>query len=171
MLSFPVVFSLLFGQIDGMVSLGLIFPRSIGLFFILAKPQIGVIVAIFWLAEAWREGRWKLVLRTFSPVIVAFLLSFILFGFWPLIILTHNLINTQHNTSLWPLSIAIGLPLLIYALFKRKENFALMSGSFLSPYVAPQSWSFSLLGLLHYPNEMIAASLASWGLLIYRLIA
>jgi hypothetical protein len=168
--SFPVAFSLLFGQVDALVYLGLVLPRSIGLFFIMSKPQIGIVVAIFWLVEEWKEGGWKQTLRTFFPVFVAFLLSFIIYGTWPLNILSHDLIHARHNTSLWPLSIPIGLPLLIYALRKRKQNFALLSGPFFSPYVAPLSWSFSLLGLLHFLSDMVAVCLSFWCLFFFRFL-
>jgi len=168
--SFPVAFSLLFGQIDALVYLGLVLPRAIGLFFILAKPQIGAPLAFFWMVEAWRAGGWKNVLNTFAPVTAGFFLSFLIYGFWPLNSRPAELVNVLHNTSFWPLSLALGLPLLIYAMRSRRQNFAMISGPLFSPYVAPQSWSISLLGLLPYPMIMVVASLASWGLLIYRLI-
>ena len=168
--SFPVVFCLLFGQIDGLVLLGLFLPRPLGLIFLLAKPQIGAAVAVFWFIEAWRAGGWKQAVRTFIPVTAAFLLSFLLYGFWPVTSNPGSLVNLGHNTSVWPLSLAIGFPLLIYAIRSRKRDFALMSAPFFSPYVTPQSWSSALLGLIPFQYEMIAASLASWALAITRLV-
>jgi hypothetical protein len=170
MCSLPVIVSLLFGQVDGLVLLGLFLPRYLGLMLLLAKPQIGIVVALFLLVEIWRESGWKQVIKTFAPVTVLFLISFALFGLWPLAYNPASLISTDHNTSLWPGSLMIGLPLIVYAFRTRRENFAWMSAPFFSPYVAPQSWSVALLGLMHNDVEMIAASLATWAMFIYRVI-
>lgn len=160
--SLPVLVCLLFGQIDGLALLGLFMPRWLGLIFLMAKPQIGWVIAVFWLVEAWREGKLKRVALTFSPVVGLFLLSFLLYGFWPLDPDIAGIFATNHNTSLWPGSIVVGLPLLVYALRRRKEGMALIASPFLSPYLSPQSWVIALLGLIPYELEMVAASLASW---------
>ena len=168
--SLPVIATLLFGQVDGLVLLGLFLPRPLGLLFLLAKPQIGVVVALFWFIETWRVSGWKQVLKTFAPVTGLFLISFVLFGFWPLRYDIGSLISADHNTSMWPGSFMIGLPLLFYAIRTRRENFAWISAPFFSPYVAPQSWSIALLGLMHSDIEIAAASIASWSLFIYRIV-
>jgi hypothetical protein len=168
--SLPVITCILFGQIDGFILLGLFMPRPLGLIFLGAKPQLGAAVALFWAIEAWRSGGWKKTARLIAPVAVVYLVSFAIFGLWPLNLDLANLIATEHNTSLWPGSLMIGLPLLVYALRQRNENFALMAAPFLAPYVAPQSWSIALIGLMSNDVEMAAAALASWGLLIFRLL-
>jgi hypothetical protein len=168
--SFPVIACVLFGQIDAFILLGLFLPRPLGLIFLLAKPQLGAAIALFWMVEAWREGGLKKLALTFAPVALVYLISFAIFGLWPLSLNLANLIATQHNTSLWPGSIMIGLPLLIHALRMRKENFSLLAAPFFSPYVAPQSWSIALIGLIPYETEMAAASLASWALLLFRVL-
>ena len=170
MCSFPVMFCLLFGQIDGLIMLGLFLPRSIGLIFLLSKPQIGAAVAVFWAIEEWRSGGWKPVVRMFIPVAALYLISFAIYGLWPLTSNPAKLIELAHNTSIWPLSLSIGLPLLIYAIRRRKQEAAEMSAPFFSPYVTPSSWSMALLGLIPYEYEMIAASIASWVLGITRLL-
>jgi hypothetical protein len=170
LLSLPVMISILFGQIDALVLLGLFLPRPIGLLLLLTKPQLGIFIALFWLIEAWREGGTVRVIRVFWPTVIAFLISFLLFGFWPANPDLSGIINTDHNTSLWPGSLMIGVPLLIYAFRTRQQPFVLLATPFLSPYVAPQSWSIALLGLMQFEAEMIGASIASWGMFVYRLM-
>jgi len=169
--SFPVIVCFLFGQIDGIILLGLFMPRPLGLILLLAKPQMGAAVAVFWLIEAWRAGGWKQAVTTIAPVAVLFLISLALYGLWPLQLNMSDMFVAEFNTSLWPGSLMIGLPLLVYALRHRKEYFALMAGPFFSPYVTPQSWSIALVGLMPYELEMVAASLASWALLIIKIVA
>lgn len=168
MCSLPVVVAILFGQVDSMILLGLFLPPQIGLMLLLAKPQIGAAVALFWLVEIWRKSGWKQTLKTIAPVTVVFLLSFAIYGFWPLANSIHVLISAGFNTSLWPGSLMIGLPLIVFAIRTHREGFAWISAPFLSPYVAPQSWSVALLGLMQYDFEMVAACLASWALLIFH---
>lgn len=171
LLLLPVIVCLLFGQIDGLILLGLFMPRPLGLILLLAKPQMGAAIAVFWLVEAWRAGRWKQVATTIAPVTVLFLISLALYGLWPLQLDMKDMFVATFNTSLWPGSLMIGLPLLVHALRHRKESFALMAAPFFSPYVTPQSWSVALVGLMPYELEMVAASLASWALLIIKIAA
>ena len=170
MLSLPVISCILFGQVDGFCLLGLFMPHPVGLIFLLTKPQVGGVIACFWVLEAWRSAGWKGVWRLMAPSLGLFLISILVFGLWPLQLRVSILFDAQHNTSLWPGSLMIGLPLLVYALRLRNEKVALMVSPFLSPYVGPQSWSIALLGLSAYPAEMVAACLASWALFIFRVL-
>jgi hypothetical protein len=173
LVSLPVTAALFFGQIDGLVLLGVFLPPQFGLMLLMAKPQVGGIVALFWAVEAWRNNKLREVARVFWPVSVLFLLSFALYGLWPLRLGLSDLLVTDQNTSLWPGSLMVGVPLLIYALRSNVLAFALIAAPFLSPYVAPQSWSPALVGLLLLPGfgaELVGAALASWGVFLYRLL-
>ena len=81
-LSPPVMHCLLNANMEWMPLLGFILPPRIGLFLIAVKPQTGFAVGIFWLFAAWRKGGWREVVRTFAPVTLAMLLSFVLYGPW-----------------------------------------------------------------------------------------
>jgi hypothetical protein len=166
LVSYPVVFGIIYGQIDGLISLGYILPPTLGLFLVLAKPQSGLGLAIFWLIDAWYLGRWRKVLSTFLPVTVAFGLSYFLFGNW---FSTMSYPASQSwNTSLWPQSIPIGSVLLVSALQQRKPGLAIASSPFLSPYVAAHSWAATLIGLM--PNSLltIIASIGTWLVWLFR---
>jgi hypothetical protein len=129
----PVVMHMLLnGNIDWLASFGFILPPQIGLFFIAIKPQIGIAVAPFWLVEAWREGGWRQVLTTFVLFTVVRLLSFAIFGLWPLG--ATEVTGVYFNASLWPLSIPVGLALFVTAIRKRKIEYVMAASSCLSPY-------------------------------------
>lgn len=150
------------GNIDWIVALGVTLPPQIGLFFVLAKPQIGLGIALFWLFEAWREGRLREVVRVFAPVSIAMGLSIIPYGLW----MSHSTnlatLDPAWNGSLWPLSIPIGIALLVTALRSRNINPAIASSSFLTPYLAIHSWSIATLALLRDPVVLICVNVVLW---------
>lgn len=106
LLSPPVVHCLLNSNIEWLL-LGFIMPPQIGLFFIAIKPQIGLGVGLFWLIEAWRRNGFREVVHVFWPVSLAFLISFFIFGLWPLRFRDTLTLTRAHNASLWPSSIPL----------------------------------------------------------------
>jgi len=168
LLSPPVVFSLWLASNDWMPMLGFVLPPQIGLFFILTKPQMGSVVALFWLVEAWRKGGWKETVRVFAPVTITFLFTFAIYGLWPL--RSGNLVTIEHNASLWPATIPIGLGLLVASLRKRRMNYAMAAAPCLTPYLMFPSWVSAIASILSSPPEAIAAILGSWIFIILRAI-
>jgi hypothetical protein len=152
-------------NLEWIVALGFILPPQFGLFLVLAKPQLGLPVAIFWLIEAFRRGGWKEAVRVFAPVTLVTFLSFALFGFWPMKAL--GLQSTMHNTSMWPTSLPFGAALLVYAIQRRKQDFSILSAPFLAPYYGFYSLHIPLLGLPLSPWVMIAASLGMWVMYLF----
>lgn len=164
LLSPPILHSLLNGNVDSLVILGFTLPPPIGLLFLSIKPQIGGGVAIFWLVEAWRAGKWRKVAQTFWPVTLAWLASFVFFGPW--ILGWQREVGQWWNASAWPLSIPVGLVLLITALRQRRVQFAMPAAACLSPYVLLHAWVGALTPLLTLPAEMFGAVLGLWLLVI-----
>lgn len=162
-----VMHVLLNGNIDWLAILGFVLPPQIGLFFIAIKPQIGIAVAPFWLIEAWRQGGWKQVLTTFLPFTIVLLLSFAIFGLWPLDALRVTS-DVSFNASLWPLSIPVGLTLFVTAIRKRKIEYAMAASPCLSPYVLFYSWGGVLLAIIASVPETIAAVIGLWILVAIR---
>jgi len=163
----PVVMHMLLnGNIDWLASFGFVLPPQIGLFFIAIKPQLGIAVAPFWLVEAWRQGGWKQVLKTFAPFTIILLLSFAIFGLWPLGAV--EVTGVSFNASLWPLSIPVGLALLVTAIRKRKIEYAMAASPCLSPYALFYSWTGVLLAIIASVPETIAAVVGLWILVAIR---
>ena len=170
LLSPPVLHCLLNGNVDWMPVLGFVLPPGIGLFLLAVKPQMGSVVAVFWLVEAWQRGRWREVLKVFAPVTVALGLSFLLYGLWPLNAV-HIFESSQGwNASLWPGSIPVGLALAWAALRKREIRYAMAASPCLSPYVLLHSWSGALMALLALPGEALVAIIGLWILVGMRVL-
>jgi hypothetical protein len=159
---------LLKGNIDWIPILGFVLPPQIGLFFIIVKPQIGFVVAIYWLFQAWRQGGIKPVVRIFFPASMALLASFGLFGLWPLQASQVLTIAQGYNTSFWPISIPIGLALLVAAIRLKQVKWAMAASPCLSPYVLFSSWSGALAALSSQTLELASVVLGLWLVTIMR---
>ncbi len=158
----PVVYGLILGNIEWMPLLGFVLPPQIGLLFIAVKPQTGFAVAIFWLIEAWRTGGWRKTVETFAPVTVVLLLSFVIFGLWPLKFRSIFGIAKDFNASLWPWSIPAGLALMVVAIRKRNVKFAMPASPCLSPYALFHSWSSALIAASASDAAMVAIVALLW---------
>jgi len=168
LLSPPVMHNTLNGNIDWLAMLGVILPPQIGLFFITMKPQIGVAIVLFWLVEAWRDGGWRETLRVFAPITVTALLSFVLYGFWPLRAQVE--VDLWWNASLWPMSIPVGLVLLVTALRKRNIFYSMGASPCFSPYILLHSWVVALYAIIRSTPETVAAVIGLWILVGLRYI-
>jgi hypothetical protein len=168
LISPPVMHGLLNANIDWLALLGFVLPPWLGLFFVSTKPQIGVAVVLFWLVEAWRQGGWRQVFRTFWPVTLAGLLSLLLFGPWPL--RSQQEVALWWNASLWPLSIPLGLVLVVAALRRRKIEYAMAAAPCLSPYVLFHSWVGVLMAVVASTPETIAAVVGLWILIAMKIL-
>jgi hypothetical protein len=164
----PVIWrGALIGNIDWLVGAGFLMPPQIGLFFVLLKPQIGLGVALFWLVEAFSAGGWRKAVQVFAPVLVSFLLSFLIFGFWPLQAAAHA--PEGMNVSLFPYGLPVGVGLLAYAIRQRSLPPAIIAGMFFSPYIGVTSLIIPLLALVTMPWEMLAVAAALWAVFIMQI--
>lgn len=151
------------GQIDWYIPLALVVPRPLGLLLLMAKPQLGLGLAAYWLVDSWRAGGWRRVVKDFWPVAAAFAVSFAVYGFYlgrGAAVLTQEIITW--NVSAWPYSIPIGVGLLLSALRHRLQGRALIAGAFFSPYLANYSVAAPLLGLLDDQRIMCAVCASLW---------
>lgn len=161
LLSPPVVYGLKMLNVDVFVLIGFTLPASIGLFFVLIKPQMGIAMIPFWLVKAYQQGGVKQAVQTFMPVTIALALSFVLFGNW-LSGKQTDLLVSFWNASLWPWAIPIGVVLLALALRDLRDDFAMAASPFLSPYLAYHSWVSVLAGLIRHDFEFMIAVGAMW---------
>lgn len=158
----PVVHCLLNANLDWMPVLGFTLSPWLGLFFIAVKPQMGFVMAIFWLIESWRTGGIVKAVKVFAPATVAFLLSLALFGLWPLTSMRILEYSRGWNASLWPISIPVGLVLTVAAIRRRDQRYAMGASPCLSPYVLFHAWSGALVTLVTSTPEMVAAVAGLW---------
>jgi hypothetical protein len=161
-----VIYDLGVTNLTWFAALGLVMPPQIGLFFVLAKPQLGLPVAIFWMVEATRKGGLRQAFITFAPVTAAYLLSFLAYG--PYLLGSSANIPTTVNVAFWPLAIPLGLVLEYIAIRSRKIGYAVIASPFLTPYIALHGWAYALLGLMTLPAESIIALLSFWVFIFLR---
>jgi len=165
----PVLHCLLNGNIDWIPLLGFSMAPQIGLFFVVTKPQIGTFIALFWLVESYRKGGWREVVRVFAPVTSAFLVSFVLYGFWFLKWQNHT--DQWWNASLFPYSVPLGIVLAGWSLYKRDMRWAMPASPMIAPYVLFHSWSTGLMALATKPKWMAAVVGIMWAFVIAQLVS
>jgi len=158
LLSPPIVMSLWLSSVDWIPILGFVLPPQIGLFFILVKPQMGSIVAIFWFFDALHRGGLKFIRGGQSitlPTGATFGVD----------------IPIEHNASIWPISIPIGFGLIVSAFRKHEIKYAIAASPCLSPYVMVTSWVSVLIPLLLSIPELISVLIGSWIFIYIRTIS
>jgi hypothetical protein len=156
--------SMIFGNIEWLPLLGLLFPAPIAMLFFSTKPQstIGLMLLLLW--KEWKERRWKGVLFTLAPTVFCFLLSTILWGLPPI-----PGFNNPGQHSLFPFSLLVGIPVLIMALRTKEERLAAFVGPFVSPYVTFHGY---LPALLPFKGKwMVIAVIISFLPVILRIVA
>jgi hypothetical protein len=166
LISPPIVVALWLSSIDWIPFLGYVLPPQIGLFFLTAKPQLGIAVAAFWLVESARRG-WREVIRVFAPITISLGVLFLIYGIDPFLGAA-SMVDMPHNASLWPTSLPLGLTLLVAALRKRELRFSIATGPCLSPYVMITSWGAPFLAIASFTPELIAAVVGAWILAMMR---
>lgn len=166
LLSPLVMHNMLNGNIDWLPVLGLAMPPQIGLFFVTMKPQLGVAIVIFWLVESWRKGGYRETIKVFLPITVVTLFSFLLYGLWPLRAAVE--VNLWWNTSLWPLSLPVGLVLMVVAYRKQDIHYAMGASPCFAPYILFHSWVIALYAIIRSTTETIVAVAGLWILVLIR---
>jgi hypothetical protein len=149
------------GNIEGMLAIGFLLPPEIGLFFVLAKPQMGIAVAVFWAIESYRIGGFEKTIRIFLPVAAAYIISFMIFGIY--IMSSTQLVDVWWNSSIFPKGLPVGIILLAIAIWRREIKFAIAASPFFAPYCTAHTWAVVWLGLLslvpqkfHFQKEQVA---------------
>jgi hypothetical protein len=155
-----VVYGLIYAQIDWLAMLGILLPPWLGIILLMAKPQIGIGVALFLGYEAWAEGGIRKLVSVFLPLVCITIVCYIAFG--SDLFTKSSLVFTATNTSLWPRSLPIGLVILVAAIRRRKKFFSLTASPFLSPYLSVHSWASAIVGLSDDPLFPILISVSTW---------
>jgi len=160
-LSVPTFDSIAWGNIEWLALLGFVMPQPIGLIFLAIKPQVSVGIVIFWFFMAFKASGVMGVLRLSLPTLLVTILSIVFFGAWFTHTLTYSPAATL-NLSLFPISVPVGLGLLVAAIRKGDIRYAIASSPCFFPVVSPQVWLVVFLALTPNLVELGVTSLALW---------
>jgi hypothetical protein len=172
-LSPTIIGSLLAGNLDALILLGMFLPPAWGLLLLMIKPQIGLGVAIFYAIVFLRERKWGDLARALLPVMLAYLISAWLYPDWLKIIL-YMPVNPW-NRSIFPYGIPLALALLGLAFWRKNVFLALAASPFLSTYLTYYSYGTLQFGLLDsevekvVPRDVLQVILAIlfWAVMLY----
>lgn len=153
LLSPTAIGTLLAGNLDGLILLGIFIPATWGLFVLLIKPQIGIGAAVYGLFEAWQRRRLPGVLLTLMPVLIGAAISAVVFPAWLDRVLQQP--ANAWNRSIFPYGIPLGMLLLWLSFRRQNMMFALASAPFFSPYLTFPTYLIVQIGLLHPDVERI----------------
>ena len=123
--------SMIFGNVEWLPLLGLLFPAPVAMVFFTTKPQAALGFILLLLYRQWKTGRWRGLAITMAPTVVLALLSVVLWGVPPV-----PGMGNPGNRSLFPYSLLLGIPALFFTLRNSDERMAGFVGPFVSPYVA-----------------------------------
>lgn len=153
LLSPTAIGSLLAANLDAFVLPGIFLPPAWGLFILMIKPQIGAGVALYYLAGAWRRDTLAGFVRTFAPIVIAYILAGILFPLWVTRMIDKP--SNEWNRSIFPYGIPFGLFFLWLSVRTRNALFALASAPFFSPYLTFYTYLVVQVGLLTEDVERV----------------
>lgn len=110
-LSAPFLFVLILGQLDALILYGLMLPAAFGSVLILIKPQSAALTMLK-----------RLDRKTLFALGMALLISFLVWGFWPLQMFRFGIEpDSLRNASLFPYSLPLA-PVLVYFGIRRKSD-------------------------------------------------
>lgn len=167
-LSPPFIYTLLHGQVDAIISLGLLLPIEWWGLVALTKPQ--TFGGLLLVSLKRRFTRSAMVLCG------ALLITSAIFGFWfvdllqqpkPFVWDTHNIF-----LGLWPFQWIVALLLVLLGLRKKDDRYLLLASPFTMPYVTTGNLYGSWLALcmLLPGRDMVLILLVWWGAVVYRML-
>ena len=161
MLSPFVWYGIYYGNIDWLVLLGASLTPTWGIWFLVLKPQMSIVLGGLWLIRAWP----KRILIEFGPVCLGLGLSFVL-GLWRM----PERAKMYWSLDIWPWGIPVGLVFTWLAWRRQDTRLALAAGPFLSPYIAIQSWLLVLLPMIGRRYWLPAGVTLGWLYILYMLL-
>jgi hypothetical protein len=166
LLSPAMLYIVMHGQVDALVLGGVLLPSEWRLLVGLTKPQVslGLIFGV---------GRSR-ILRAAALSGVVYLLSFAVFGNWPVQLLRQPapFVYATHNLwlGLWPFQVPAGVALIALGLRRRDERLLVAASPFFTPYAATSSLIGPWLAFASILNDWEAGLvwMAWWGAVLYR---
>ena len=167
-LSPPMLYILLHGQVDALVLGGILLPTSVWGLVAFAKPQVA-----FGLAFGGLIHRRQLI-QLMLVAVSGLTLSLLLFGLWPLAILNQPGPVGDHNIwgGLWPFQVPVGLAILLFGIDRQDERFLVAASPFFLPYAATSSllgpWIVTISFLRSWQAGLVLA--VWWAAVVFRAI-
>lgn len=140
------------GNVDGIVSLGMIVNPWVGFILLSIKPQVAIplmsFIVIFNLTQTGKRRGFfnKYIMKNFTPLLILTVLSFLAYGAW--FMNSAGAVDQVWNTAIWPRGILIGILMMFYAISKREFMWSMVAIPFLTPYLSPDTWAFAYMGAL-----------------------
>jgi hypothetical protein len=158
--SMPVVLLLHNGQIDFLVLLGWMMPRPLGMLLLVIKPQVGAVMGLLWIVEAYQDGGWRGVVKLVWPVTAAYLVSFVAYGPW--ILVMRRAPGFEWNLGLFPYLLPVGLLLVWLAIRKHDELHSLRASPLIAPYCSPVNLVGLMVSFVQDTRILLLAWIVSW---------
>ena len=164
MLSVPAISTIVHGNLEWVVLLGVVLPPGIGAFFVMAKPQIGIGVLAYWIIDEFKEFGIRGAVRAVLPITVVSLLFFVAYGFWPGHMLKAPIRSTASgaNAALFPWLVPVGVLTLSWALRRKQVKDSLLVGPCFSPHLMASSWLGAFVALSDNRVYLLVAVILSW---------
>lgn len=157
------VHSMVYGNVEWMPLLGLLFPAPVAMLFFTTKPQAAIGLILLTLLNEWRAARWKGVIVAVAPTIALAVSSVCVWGLPPV-----PGPGNPGQHSLFPYSLLVGVPALVWALRTGDERWAAFVGPFVSPYVTFHGYLPALLPLKD--KWMVLAVLVTYAVIITGIV-
>lgn len=155
-LSPPVLFGLMSGGFDGAVLAGVALSPWLGFIVLAIKPQL----TLGALCLGYKRG------YNWWPLLGLLLLTVALYGL-P-VVFVGELRQAHWSSSLWPLGLLVGIPMLVWGIARDQEDVALAASPFLAPYTSCAGYGGLMLLLAkRWPRMLLLIDglLIAWGLL------
>jgi hypothetical protein len=152
-------------NIEWMPIMGALLTGPWGVPWLVIKPQVTFILILLY----WRRAKWKLIY--FLPLALFTLVSFLIWGFWPLELRSLPDDFQRWNVSLWPWSLPIGF----FAFWKAWKSpnprdelrWGLTASILIAPYFAWGSLTASIAAwATKYPRLIATLLIVFWLLLL-----
>lgn len=169
LVSGPVVLSLWWGNLDGLIFLGAVISPFLGIPLLLLKPQVGIGLILYYTIHYFAEpGIDRETLIGFEAAAIIGLCILIAPGMIASFnsVSNVNLSLLRHGFILAFLSIWVGGALTVSGVATRNKALALAASPFFAPYVAFNSLAGLLAPLGKRPLYMGALSVLSWVVVI-----
>jgi hypothetical protein len=165
LLSPPMFYILLHGQVDALALAGILLPQTYWGLVALCKPQVA-----FGLLFGTQE--FPKIIRMAVVTSLVMLLSFLFFGLWPIEVFRQPGPVGRHNVwlGLWPFQTAVGIGLIFWAINRRDERFLVAASPFFWPYASTSSLlgPWIVMGTLLKDWQAAVVLAGWWAAVAYR---